>query len=304
MRNRPVKLCGVFWWNIGADSFGKRGRSPARVRDNGRPYTQTKNGNIPMKKVGIVVLVVLALVAAIVVFALGATRGLPKAADAFFAQIKQGNIQEAYLATAAEFRAATGEEEFANFLRASSIGAYQSASWSSRSIHNNQGQLEGTVTTKDGGQIPVVVNLVREGGAWKILSLRKADAGLVRERARQEISPDAALQTLTVESMGWLAEAIQKNDFSDFHQRISRLWQGQITADELKQVFASFVENRIDLTALQGQTPVFSPAPALDDDGILQLEGYYPDGQTRVFFRLKFIYEHPQWKLLGINVRL
>ncbi|MBU1693228.1 MAG: hypothetical protein KJ726_04220 [Verrucomicrobia bacterium] len=257
-----------------------------------------------MKKVGKILLGIVVVLAIIIALAFFATSGLPKAADEFFSLVQQGKIQEAYLATAAEFRAATSEEAFAAFLESTALGGYQSASWSSRKIENNTGKLEGTVTTRDGGQIPVAVDLVKEGETWKILAVRKAEAGIVRESDRAEPPPDAELQRLTTEAVAWLAEAVHKNDFTGFHGHISRLWQGQITADELKNVFASFVEKKIDLSPLREQTPVFSQKPAVDADGVLALEGYFPAQPNQVFFKLKFIYEHPQWKLMGINVRL
>ncbi|MBP7830513.1 MAG: hypothetical protein KA248_11400 [Kiritimatiellae bacterium] len=258
-----------------------------------------------MKKFGMVVLGIVVVIGVLIALLLVATSGLPKAADEFFSLIEQGKIGEAYLATAAEFRAATSEGEFAAFLRDSALGGYASASWSTRSIENNRGQLKGTVTTRDGGQIPLEMDLVKEGDAWKILAVRKAAAGLLPGGASTvEIPPDAELQRLTSEAIAKLADAIQRNDFGDFHGSVSRLWQGQITADELKNIFASFVEQGIDLAPLSGLTPVFSQKPAVDEDGVLLLEGYYPDGENQVFFRLKYIYEHPQWKLLGINVKL
>jgi Sec-independent protein translocase protein TatA len=257
-----------------------------------------------MKKVGIGCLAVVIIVAAVIALVFFATSDLPKAADAFFSLVQQGKIHEAYLATATEFRAATSEEDFAALLETSALGNYQNASWPSRSVKNNTGKLEGTVTTRDGGQIPVVLDLVKEGEAWKILAFRKAEAGIIRESASAEVPADAELQRLTTEAVALLADAVNKNDFAGFHGQIARLWQGQITADELKQVFASFVENQIDLSPLREQVPVFSQKPAVDADGVLALEGYYPAQPNQVFFKLKFIYEHPQWKLMGINVRL
>jgi len=257
-----------------------------------------------MKKWGIIILAVAAFLVLAVVVTFFATSGLPKAADAFFSLLQQGRVHDAYLATAADFRAATSEEDFTAFLQTTALVNYQSASWSSRSIKNNTGRLEGTVTTKEGGQVPVEVDLVKEGEQWKILSLRKAPSGIVQSSAVAEIPPEAELQRLTGESMALLAEAIRKNDFTGFHGRISRLWQGQTTADELKNIFASFVEQQIDLSPLQGKSPVFSQKPAVNEDGVLVLEGYFPDQPQQVFFVLKFIYEHPQWKLVGINVRL
>lgn len=53
--------------------------------------------------------------------------------------------------------------------------------WNSRSIVNDQRHVEGTVTTADKGLIPVEINLVNEGGTWKIINLRPIPAGEKRE---------------------------------------------------------------------------------------------------------------------------
>jgi hypothetical protein len=34
------------------------------------------------------------------------------------------------------------------------------------------------------------------------------------------------------------------------------------------------------------------------------MEGYYPTQPLKVNFKLKYIYEHPAWKLFGINVNV
>ncbi|HOW97575.1 MAG TPA: hypothetical protein P5567_06525 [Kiritimatiellia bacterium] len=258
-----------------------------------------------MKKMGTILLGIVVVVAILIALLFFATSGLPKAADEFFSLVREGKVGEAYLATAAEFRAATGEEEFSAFLRDSALGQYASASWPTRAIENNRGRLEGTVTTRDGGQIPVELDLVKEGGAWKILNLRKAAAGLAQGGASTvEIPPDAELQRMTSEAIGLLAEAINKNDFSGFRAHISQLWQSQVTEEQLREAFKEFAEKQIDLAPLKSQTPVFSQKPAVDENGALNLRGYYATTPDQVRFELSFIYEHPQWKLSSIGLHL
>ena len=257
-----------------------------------------------MKKAGIGCLVIVVILAVIVGVALFATSDLPKAADALFSLVAQGRVDEAYQSTAAEFRAATSAEDFASFLESTALAGYQSASWTSRSVKNNTGELEGTITTKDGGQIPVTIDLVKEGGDWKILALRKAGAGLITPTAEPDLPPDAEVQRLTAEAMAQLDTALRGNDFTGFHQGISKLWQEQITPAELQTIFATFVERGIDLSPLAAETPVFSQKPFVNEDGVLTLEGYYTVQPGPVYFRLKYIYEHPQWKMLGINVSI
>ncbi|MEO6971646.1 MAG: hypothetical protein ABI217_12220 [Chthoniobacterales bacterium] len=44
---------------------------------------------------------------------------------------------------------------------------YASVFWSNREIKNDRAHLEGSVTTRAGGTIPLTMELVKENGAWK-----------------------------------------------------------------------------------------------------------------------------------------
>jgi len=257
-----------------------------------------------MKKFGKVVLIVLAVIAAIIVIAFSATSGLPKAADAFFTLIGQGQVEAAYRSTAQEFQAATSPEQFTGFLSASALDQYARGRWTSRSIENKQGKLEGTVTTRTGGEIPLTLEFVKENGEWKLLTLRKSEAGITGPAAPAAPTTPAAteLQRMTGEAMGLLADAINRRDFNLFHRSVAPIWQKQTTPDELKSAFSAFIERRIDLTPLVSRTPVFTREPSVDGDGVLAVEGRY-DVDPPVKFTVKFFHEQSRWQLMGINVK-
>jgi Sec-independent protein translocase protein TatA len=257
-----------------------------------------------MKKVGIVLLVVIVVVAVIVGLALLGTRGLPQAADAFFRLIGQGQTHAAYLATAREFQAATTEAEFQDFLKTTALAEFESAAWSSRTIAQGVGKLEGTVILRGGSRIPVNLDLVKEGGGWKILAVRKADAGLVKAATEKGVPPQAEQQRLATDAIVALGEAIKGDDFAGFYVRVSKLWQSQTKPEELRAAFESFIEKKIDLTTVKEETPVFSDKPAIDEEGALHLDGYFTVKPAPVKFKLKFIYEHPDWKLISVNVNM
>jgi hypothetical protein len=53
------------------------------------------------------------------------------------------------------------------------------ASWNSRNIeNNNKATLRGVVITKQRTRIPLTIMLVKEEGAWKVLSLSGPKAGI------------------------------------------------------------------------------------------------------------------------------
>lgn len=113
----------------------------------------------------------------VIVFLL--TSGLTKSANQFFSLIENGEIEKAYQSTSKEFQASISESEFESFLSGTSLIDFKSASWSSRSIENNIGELEGSIETKDGGVVPIKINLVKEEGKWKILSIEKTPGGVI-----------------------------------------------------------------------------------------------------------------------------
>jgi hypothetical protein len=75
-----------------------------------------------------------------------------------------------------------------------------------------------------------------------------------------------------------------------------------VTPAKLKEIFQTFVDQQMDLSAISGVEPVFNPAPAVDGDGVLVLQGSYPTTPMRVNFRLKYVNEKSAWKLIGIKV--
>lgn len=88
------------------------------------------------------------------------TADLPKAADGFFTRIAAKDYDGALALTTPDFRASTDRAGLEAFARSNGLEGYKSASWSSRSINNNTGTLEGTLTVA-GGVVPVTVTLVK-----------------------------------------------------------------------------------------------------------------------------------------------
>jgi len=269
-----------------------------------------------VKKWLIGILIFLAVVVVIIIVALQATKGVVKTADEFFALLREGRVEAAYTSTAKEFQAATSLNEFQYFLEATTIGNFARASWTSRSINNNTGKLIGSIHTKAGGVVPVEIDLVKEGGKWKILSLTRSAAGLgEKEEAKEaakpketvpvsskEIPSSEALAGMINESVYLLGDGLNKSDLSEFYGHIAKLWQNQTDEASLRQAFREFIEKKVDLTIIQNEAPVLSEPPAIDDDGILRLKGYYATKPYMVYFDLGYLYEHPQWKLVAINV--
>lgn len=100
-------------------------------------------------------------------------------AERFLALLAQEDFARAYAATATPFRARMNETAFTAAVRQLGLTDNASASWSSRSVeNNNKATLIGVVVTKQRSRIPVTLMLVKEEGEWKVLSLSGPKVGI------------------------------------------------------------------------------------------------------------------------------
>ena len=257
-----------------------------------------------MKKGLIGLVVVLVVIGAIILFVFLLTGGLTRSADQFFTLVREGKAKDAYLSGSREFQASASEEDFAAFLKSSTIADYESASWTSRSISGKIGELEGSIKTRAGGIIPIKLKLIKEDGKWKIHAIEKAAAGLVTAKTAPTVPADDELKAMTSRSVLLLARAINSKDFSEFYNATAKVWQSQTNPEDLKETFIKYIERNIDLTIIEAYSPEFSDKPAIDESGRLILKGYYPTQPSRLSFTIKFIRQESEWKLVGIYVSL
>src|SRR5262249_13091913 len=83
-----------------------------------------------------------------VLLALSLTKGVAEGGTNFLALLGEGQTQQAYLSTAKALRAQQDEASFTKAVRGLGLTEYASVSWHQRRIDNDQGRLEGAVTTK------------------------------------------------------------------------------------------------------------------------------------------------------------
>ena len=107
-----------------------------------------------------------------------ATSGVADTADEFFAAANDGNYEQAYSLTSQQLQAQTDVQGLEEFLAANNLNEVVETSWSSRSINNDRGELDGTVTTSSGAAIPIEIQLIYEGEEWKITLIDADTAGL------------------------------------------------------------------------------------------------------------------------------
>jgi hypothetical protein len=246
----------------------------------------------------------LGLVVIIILLAFGLTRGAVKAGDEFLEQIGSGKIAAAYESASPTLKSQQTAKSFEQAVKDLGLTDFASASWSSRETKNDRARLEGSVKTRSGGKIPLTMELVKESGMWKVIYLSAPQAGVSVEQGGKQLPSDEKSKALALDSLLAFNKAVQDKSFVGFHQQISRRWQEQITPDKLKEVFNQFIEKQIDISRIKEVEPILNAAPQINSDGLLVLEGYYPTHSNKIYFRLKYTYEHPAWKLFGIQVNV
>jgi hypothetical protein len=120
--------------------------------------------------------IVLGFIAFIVIvfgFAMFLTSDLIDPVERQIAALKAGDIDSAYSQTSTAFRDATSKEQFVAFVKSNPI-LLKIADYSvtDRSRENNVGTLKGTLTSIEGGVIPIEYRLVKENDEWKILAFK------------------------------------------------------------------------------------------------------------------------------------
>lgn len=262
-----------------------------------------------MKKVFVIVgsiVVGLAVLAGVIVgLVFWFTGGAVDATDNFLALIAQDKVEEAYQSTATAFRSQQDAATFAQLVTNIGLTRYVSASWSNREIQNNRATLEGSVTTADGGTIPLTIGLVSEGGDWKVLSLTTPMAGAaIADGGKRTVAApdDNTVRRLVNQTMRSFSQALQRNDFAPFYATISDRWQAQIDQAGLSRAFQPLIDQKTNFGNIDNLEPTLGAPPSIDQDGLLVAAGFYPTEPHRARFELTYIYEAPAWKLFGIHV--
>ena len=108
----------------------------------------------------------------VIALAFFVTSGLDEPVKRHLDALRAGNIEAAYAETSIAFQQNTSIEQYAAFIeRYPVLKNIADYSFSSREVENGLGTLKGTLTTTDGGVVPVEFKLVKENDQWKILGL-------------------------------------------------------------------------------------------------------------------------------------
>jgi hypothetical protein len=108
--------------------------------------------------------------------AAGRPVGPDRVADRFLALVAEGNGEEAMLVAAPALRARSSPDILTRQARKLGLKGFAGSCWSEVRVDGEEATLEGTVTTRNGEDVPLVVRLVRGEQQWLVLSLSAAPA--------------------------------------------------------------------------------------------------------------------------------
>ncbi len=128
---------------------------------------------------------------------------------------------------------------------------------------------------------------------------KKADA------SKNEIPSNDEMQDIVKKTLLEFNDGLQKEDFTDFYDTISKTWQKQTSPTKLKSSFQAFIDGDADLSPIKPMTAKFTKGPETVRSlgmKMLEVNGEYPTSPITTTFELKYIVEKNEWKLAGINV--
>lgn len=120
--------------------------------------------------------------------------------------------------------------------------------------------------------------------------------------APPKVPSETELKSMTLETLLTFNKGVQAKDFTAFYKDIAKLWQEQTSAEKLQALFQDFIDKELDISPIKKLEPVFNKPAEINSDGVLVVNGYYPTTPKRVVFRLQYLQEEGDWRLVGIKL--
>lgn len=127
---------------------------------------------------------------------------------------------------------------------------------------------------------------------------------------KAEVPSKDKLQTLVKTSFLEFGDAVQAEDFSDFHKKVAKVWRDSSTPEKLDEAFKVFTEKKEIYNFNKAVAPLdatFSPDPKIDKvqgmDALI-VKGSYPTKPQQANFEFKYVMDDGIWKLIGVNIKV
>lgn len=99
-----------------------------------------------------------------------------------------------------------------------------------------------------------------------------------------------------------LSRGIVENDFSEYISESSLQFQSQFNNQKMQDAYAPFIKNELVVSNWMVDEFVLTSEPVIDNDGVLEVRGRYLTSPTSLKFTLSFVYSHPHWKNVGVDI--
>ena len=150
-------------------------------------------------------------------------------------------------------------------------------------------------------------NLLMWSHTWRVFEIIAGDlTGKTVDLAKLKnhtLPSQNQLKKIADSTMDDFSQAVRKQSFDGFYDRISNIFKLQVTPARLYEAFEGFAKVKA-IEQLGQHAPILEKGVCIDKDGLLKFSGYYPTQPEATTFRLTYIQEQNDWKLLGINVAM
>lgn len=133
----------------------------------------------------------------------------------------------------------------------------------------------------------------------------KTPESTLSDTPRGDVPSERDMEDLTQETLLDFNDAVQKGDFTDFHDKISSVWKSTSSPEKFNEGFKQFIDQKVDISKIEGKTATFDPQPTVTTKGkykVLAASGKYDTSPLPVRFETEYIKEGGTWKLISIRI--
>lgn len=228
--------------------------------------------------------------------------GVSGAAEPFFEALARRDFVAAAAQRTQRFQQAVPQEDFERFLSDSKLGLYASGVWSGWQSVNEDGRLDGRITTATGEVLPMRVSFRKEGGEWRVDGVQPLREGAALDEAALVTPSPVQAVALIRDATALFARGVAASDFTELRDAAAPEFRETASVADLGAQFKPFVDAGIDLRTLDGVAPNLTAQPSVDENGILRLVGYYAADGLKLDFDYKFVYRYTDWRLIGLEM--
>jgi len=120
--------------------------------------------------------------------------------------------------------------------------------------------------------------------------------------ASERVPGPMAQEVLIKTSLLTLNDAIVSGNFTVLHAKLAKPLREKFGPDRLKEAFATFADQNIDMAAISAAPPVATDDAQIDDRGVLLLRGHFDVDRLRVTYALDFLPSEGEWRPLSLTV--